>query len=149
MVEGSDETTSADIPEEFLDLFEKRSFAVVTTVLPGGGLHGTVVWIDYDGTHLLVNSTAGRRKVKNVERDPRLCAVIMDPETGYRYLWVDGTVETVTTTGATSHIDDLAKRYLDVDTYPYHNQDAERVLLKIRPDTCHGYASRVMQEFQS
>lgn len=148
MVEGSDETTSAVVPDEFHDLFEKQSFAVVTTVLPDDSLHGTVVWIDYDGTHILVNSAEGRRKVKNVRRDPRVSTVVLDPDSGYRYLWAAGTVESVTTDGATAHIDELAERYLGVDTYPYHEADTERVLLKIRPTTCHGYASRVMEDFQ-
>lgn len=148
MVAGSDETTGEDIPEGFRDLFEKPSFAALTTVLPNGHLHGTVVWIDYDGTHLLVNSAEGRRKVRNVRRDPRVCAVVMDPETGYRYLWVDGTVETISSEKADEHIDVLAQRYLDVDSYPYHDRDTQRVLLRIRPETCHGYASRVMQEFE-
>lgn len=148
MVTGSDETTSAEVPDAFLDLFEKPSFAIVTTVRPDGSLHGTVVWIDYDGTYLLVNTAEGRRKVANVERDPRIGVVVLDPDSGYRYLQASGTVESVTTEGAADHIDALADRYLGVDTYPYHDQDARRLLLKIRPETCHGYASRVMEEFE-
>lgn len=149
MVTGSDETTGTDVPEEFHDLFERPAFASMTTVLPDGTLHGTVVWVGYDGTDLLVNSAEGRRKVKNVRGDPRVCLVVIDPDSAYRYLWVAGEVTEVTTEGAAAQIDGLAQRYLGVEEYPYHDRDSQRVVLRVRPEVCHGYASRVMREFES
>lgn len=148
MVEGSDETTESNVPEEFHDLFERESFGVVTTLLPNDAFHVTVVWIDYDGTHLLVNSAAGRRKVKNVRRDPRVGVAVIDPSNPYRYLWVSGVVDEITTEGAVEHADSLAERYLGVAEYPYHDRDPERLILAIRPEICHGYASRVLEDFR-
>ncbi len=48
------------IPEKFLDLFEKRSFAYLATLGANGIPHITPVWIDYDGECLLVNSVKGQ-----------------------------------------------------------------------------------------
>ena len=62
----------ASIPESYHDLFDKRTFAHLSTVTPDGTPHPTPVWIDYDaGTdRLLVNTARGRRKERNVRRNP-------------------------------------------------------------------------------
>jgi general stress protein 26 len=64
----------SSIPDDLLDLFEKRTFAHVSTVLPDGTPHVTPVWIDYDpdADRLLVNTERGRRKVRNVEKNPKV-----------------------------------------------------------------------------
>lgn len=147
MVEKSEETTETTVPAEFEDLFERKSFAVLGTKLPNGAMHMTVVWIDYDGSHLLVNSAEGRRKVKNAKHNPGVGLAVLEPENPYRYLWVAGTATEIVEEGAESHAHSLAQRYLGVDEYPYLEQDPTRVLIKIRPDICHGYASRVLDEF--
>jgi hypothetical protein len=56
-----------------------------------------------------------------------------DPDDPYRYLSVTGEVEEITTDGAREHIDELARRYMDVDEYPNEIQ-TERIVLRIRPD---------------
>src|SRR6056297_2372966 len=62
----------ASIPEDDRDLFEKKTFAHVATMLPDGMPHVTPVWIGYDAdeNRLLVNTERHRRKAKNVENDP-------------------------------------------------------------------------------
>lgn len=124
----------AQIPDEFLDLFEKETYAHVTTLNEDGSPHTTPVWIDYgaDDGCLLVNTERHRRKAKNVERDPRISVSMTDPDTPYRYLSVTGEVEEVTTEGAREHIDGLARRYTG-DDYATPIQ-SERILLRIRPE---------------
>lgn len=46
----------AEIPTEYRDLFEERSFAFVATLLPDGAPHVTPTWVDFDGEHVLVNT---------------------------------------------------------------------------------------------
>ena len=149
MVKGSSETTETTVPEEYYDLFERKSFAMVTTRLPNDAMHVTVVWVDYDGTHVLVNSARSRQKVKNVRHNPEVGMGVLDMENPYRYLWVAGTVEELTEEGGVKHANKLAQRYLGVDEYPYLGRDPERVILKIRPDICHGYTSRVSEDFDA
>lgn len=122
------------IPQEFLDLFEKKSFAQLATLMPDGSPQVTPVWIDYDGTYLLVNSAKGRQKDLNMRRDPRVAVSIQDPEDPYRYLQVRGTVEVITQEGADEHIDGRAKHYLGLEKYPHREQGEIRVIYKIRPD---------------
>ena len=54
------------IPPTFLDLFEKASFANLATLMPDGSPQVTPIWVDYDGNHLLINSSAGRTKNRNM-----------------------------------------------------------------------------------
>ncbi|MFA9518271.1 pyridoxamine 5'-phosphate oxidase family protein [Halopenitus sp. H-Gu1] len=125
----------AEIPSEFHDLFEKKTFAHVTTMMPDGDPHVTPVWIDYDrdANRLLVNTERGRRKERNVASDPTIAASMIDPENPYRFLSVTGEVTEITTDGAREHIDELTRRYMGEDDYPNPIQ-TERVILRIRPD---------------
>jgi PPOX class probable F420-dependent enzyme len=122
------------IPAEFLDLFEKKAFAQLATVMPDGSPQVTPVWVDYDGEYILINSARGRQKEKNMERGAKVALSIMDPDDPYRYLQVRGEVAEVTEQGADAHIDKLAKKYMDVDSYPFRSPIEVRVIFKIRPE---------------
>src|SRR4029078_6169619 len=122
------------IPENYLDLFEKKAFASLATVMPDGTPQVTPVWVDFDGQHVLVNSARGRQKDKNMERNSSVSLSIMDPENPYRYLEVRGRVAEITEEGAAAHIDKMAKKYLDKDKYPFSQPGEVRVLYKITPE---------------
>lgn len=124
---------AANIPEKYQDLFEKKAFAHLATVMPDGTPQVTPVWVDYDGNHVLVNSARGRRKDKNMERNPAVSLSIMDPDNPYRYLEVRGRVVEITEEGAEEHIDKMAKKYMGLDKYPLRQPDEQRVLYKIEP----------------
>jgi PPOX class probable F420-dependent enzyme len=109
----------AQIPEKFADLFQKKAFASLATVMPDGRPQVTPVWIDYDGRHVLVNSARGRKKDQNMRRDPRVSVAIIDPDNPYRYIEIRGKVTEVTEHGASQHIDKMAKKYLNKDKYPF------------------------------
>ncbi len=123
----------ASIPEKYLDLFQKRAFANLATLMPDGQPQVTPVWCDWDGRHVLVNTAAGRQKDRNMRRDPRVSLAILDPENPYRYVEIRGRVAERTQEGAAAHIDKMAKKYLDKDKYPYAQPGEVRVLFKIEP----------------
>ena len=56
------------IPDQYLDFFQKRAFANLATLMPDGTPQVTPVWVDWDGTHILINSARGRQKDKNMQR---------------------------------------------------------------------------------
>jgi len=122
------------IPEKYLDLFDKKAFANLATVMPDGSPQVTPVWVDYDGKHLLVNSARGRQKDKNMGRNSSVALSIMDPDNPYRYLEVRGRVAEITEDGAAAHIDKMAKKYLGKDKYPFSQPGEVRVLYKIEPE---------------
>jgi PPOX class probable F420-dependent enzyme len=122
------------IPEKYRDLFNKRAFASLGTLMPDGSPQVTPVWCDFDGQHVIFNSARGRQKDRNVRRDPRVAMAIIDPDNPYRYLEIRGRVVEITEQGADSHIDKMAKKYLDADKYPYRQAGEVRVMYKIRPE---------------
>lgn len=116
-----------------LDLFNKRAFAQIVTLMPGGGPQVTSVWVDYDGEYILVNTSRGRQKELNVTRDPRVAIVISDPDNPYRQLIVRGKVVEVTEKGADEHIDKMAMKYRGLEKYPGRTPGMVRVIFKIKP----------------
>jgi PPOX class probable F420-dependent enzyme len=122
------------IPNKYLDLFNKKAFANLATLMPDGQPQVTPVWCDYDGQHVLINTAKGRQKDRNLRRDPRVSLAILDPDNPYRYLEVRGRVDEITEEGADEHIDRMAKKYMGVDKYPYRGPGEVRVLYKIKPE---------------
>lgn len=116
---------------KYQDLFQKKTFAHLVTLMPDGQPQVTPVWCDYDGTHLRLNTAQGRQKDKNMQRDGRVALSMMDPDNAYRYLEVRGRVAARVLEGADAHIDQLAKRYLGKDTYPFRRPGEVRVIYKI------------------
>lgn len=73
-------TEPEPIPEEYGDLFESRSFAFVSTLLPDGAPHVTPTWVDRENDHVLINTVLDNRKDRNVRRDPRVALAVVDLE---------------------------------------------------------------------
>jgi PPOX class probable F420-dependent enzyme len=92
------------IPEADRDLLEGRIYAVLATVMPDGQPQSTVVWCDYDGTHVLINTMRGFRKEKNMRANPRVTLLAYDQCNPLRSLEVRGTVVEMTETGALAHL---------------------------------------------
>ena len=125
---------SKAIPEKFLDLFTgKKAFANIATVMPDGTPQVTPIWFDYTNGKIRINTARGRVKEKNMKVGTKVALAIMDPANPYRYIQVRGPVVSVTERGADAHIDSLAKKYMDVDKYPFHQAGVARVIFEIEP----------------
>ncbi|MBI5506604.1 MAG: PPOX class F420-dependent oxidoreductase [Deltaproteobacteria bacterium] len=124
---------AVEVPASHRDLLSKKAFAHLATVTADGRPQVTPVWFDFDGTFIRVNSARGRAKDKHMRRDGRVALSILDPDNAYRYLEIGGAVVDITETGADAHIDALAKTYMGVDTYPFHQAGVQRVIYKIEP----------------
>ena len=120
------------IPESHRDIFERESYAHFATVMPDGTPQVTPVWVDHeDGEYVLVNTARGRRKEKNVRRNPKVGVSVLDPDDPYRYVSVRGEAE-LTEEGAVDHIDKLARQYMGVDEYPHHGEESgPRVIVRV------------------
>jgi PPOX class probable F420-dependent enzyme len=125
---------SDQIPNNFRDLFDKKAFAQLGTIMKDGSPQVTPVWVDFDGTHVRINSALGRVKDRNIRRNPNVAVTLQDPDNPYRYLTVRGRVEEITEEGADAHIDSLAKKYMGKDKYPLRQPGEVRVMYKIRPE---------------
>ena len=115
------------ISEGIRKLLDAPNFANLATLMPDGSPQVTPVWVDFDGTHILVNTAEGRQKPRNVRHDPRVAVSIFDHQSPYSYATVRGRVVEITHEGADQHIDRMAKKYLGRDTYPFR-QDRKSVV---------------------
>lgn len=114
--------------------------AVLVTLLEDGRPHASVVWYEFADGVLRLNSERGRRKVRNIERDPRVTIVVVDPDDQHRYLEVRGDAVSVTEHGALEHRAALDRRYLGSDHWSDPADDAHaRVVISVRPVSVHAH----------
>jgi PPOX class probable F420-dependent enzyme len=107
--------------------------AVISTHNADGSILSTVVWISLEDGVLAVNSAEGRRWPTNLERDPRITALVYPDGNPYEYVEIEGTA-TGTHEDADAHIDRLAKKYTGEDTFGGRTPDSVRVKYVIAPD---------------
>ena len=125
---------AAQIPDSFLDLFDKETIAYLAVHLKDQRMMVNPVWCSLDGGDVLINSVQGRAKDRMMRANPSVTLCITDPDSVFRYLEVRGTVTDITTDGADDHIDELSERYLGHDSYPFRKPEEKRVIYRIRPD---------------
>jgi len=100
-----------EIPASHRDLLNGPRVAALTTVMPDGTPQTTVVWCNFDGTHILVSTMRGFRKEKNMRRNPKVTLLCYDPRRPLRSLEIRGTVVGMTGEGALEHLDGLSELY--------------------------------------
>jgi PPOX class probable F420-dependent enzyme len=121
------------LDDEVAALARGANFASLTTLLPDGSPVSSLMWIDADDDHLLINTERHRLKYRNVSADPRVQVLIIDQDDLGHYAAVRGIVsEQVTGQAARDHIDRLAQKYLG---QPFDSERviSERIILKISP----------------
>jgi len=95
--------------------------------------------VDFDGEYVLINSTLERRKGRNMQVNPKVTLLVIDPQDTSRWMEVRGEVRAMTPHGAAEHADRLTQRYTAKqrfygDIYPVDQQFKEtRVIVKIEP----------------
>jgi PPOX class probable F420-dependent enzyme len=115
-------------------IFAKKVLAHVATLGPDGAPQVTPVWVMLDGDDIIINTALGRAKARNLASDSRVAVSLTDPDDSYSAIVVRGSVTGFTTEGADDVIDQLAKKYLDVDSYPMRREGEIRVTVRIHPD---------------
>ena len=127
------------IPESYLDLLQqKKAFAALATMMPDGTPQVTPVWFDYADGKLRVNTAKGRVKARNLKPGAAVALAIIDPDNPYRYLQIRGRVASTSEDGADAHIDQLAKKYLGKDSYPFRQPGEVRIMYEIEPRSVSG-----------
>ena len=111
-VVGMLRTVGPAIPESHRDLVECPPVAALTTMMPDGYPQTSVVWCDYDGTCIRVNTMRGFQKERNMRRNPKVTVLCFEPREPLRYLEIRGTVVEMTEDEALDHLDALTSKYL-------------------------------------
>ena len=128
------------VPNTHLDLFQEPVHGVLTTMMPDGMPQSSMVWVDYDGEYVLINTTLERQKGRNMQANPRVTVLVIDPNDSSRWIEVRGQVRELTQNCAEAHADKLTQRYCPGkrhfyrDIYPPEQKEKEtRVIVKIEP----------------
>ena len=99
------------IPDSHWDLIEGPVAVVLSTVMADGQPQNTVVWCDYDGTYVRINTMTAFQKAKNIQANPRVTLFAYRPDNPLRFIEVRGTVVEMTQEGAMEHLDQLSMLY--------------------------------------
>ena len=130
---------AATIPDSHRDLLTGPIHAVVSTLMPDGTPQSSIVWADYDGLYVLLNTTLERQKGRNMLGNPKVTVLVVDPNNTDRWIEVRGKVVAFDRDNAETHADKLAQSYTGKghfygDIYPVEQKHREtRVVVKIEP----------------
>jgi PPOX class probable F420-dependent enzyme len=126
--------------DEIRRLLDGPNFGVLATLNPGGGPQTSTMWVGRDGDDVLFSTVAGRRKHKNLERDPRASVTIIDAEDPYNYVELRGRV--------ISMDEDVGRAFDTGLSWKYDGKDpdadrpgAVRLILRMTVDRATGYAA--------
>ncbi|MCK2215660.1 PPOX class F420-dependent oxidoreductase [Actinomadura sp. ATCC 31491] len=116
-------------------LLDAPNIGILATINPDGAPQTSAVWMGTDGDDVVISSQAGRRKIRNLERDPRVSLCVFDRADPDRYVEVRG-VATVTEDEGRRLVVRLAERYDGEgagEEYLRLPPEAVRVTIRITP----------------
>ena len=87
----------------------------------------SIVW---DGEKIRFSSLERTKKIRNLRADPRIALSILDPDDPTHYLEVRGRAE-VEPDEDRAFVNAMARKYMDVDEYPYDPPDAKRMVVTV------------------
>ena len=129
--------------EDVLRFLEEKRFAVLATVNANGSPQQTVMWYELRGDTIVMNTNRGRKKDRNLTRDPRASLCVEDE---FRYVTLEGLIEFIEDPAtAQADIAALARRYHDADEAEKMAREVfapqERVTLLLHADRIdvHGF----------
>ncbi|WP_225850387.1 PPOX class F420-dependent oxidoreductase [Streptomyces sp. HPF1205] len=108
------------LPRELRDLIESGPLTHLTTVNADGSPQVTVIWIGLDGDEVVSGHMALHKKLRNIERDPRVVLSFLAPRdhsavlNEYAVLHARAVVQP--SDGAWDLLDRLTKVYMAPDT---------------------------------
>jgi PPOX class probable F420-dependent enzyme len=71
-------------------LIDGKNYAVLATLNPDGSPQTSVMWVGRDGDDLLMSTVEGRRKHRNMLRDPRVSVTVIDSADPESYVELRG-----------------------------------------------------------
>ena len=83
---------SISLSDATVALLDGKNYAVLATINPDGSPQTSVLWVGRDGNDLLFSTVAGRVKHRNMERDPRVSATVLDSADPENYVELRGRV---------------------------------------------------------
>jgi PPOX class probable F420-dependent enzyme len=129
---------SAPIPDDLRDLVDRPLFAALGTVRPDNTVQVNPMWFDFDGEHLRFTHTTYRAKYRNLQANPSMSLLVIDPDDPQRYVELRGALDKIEPDPEGDFYVHLGRRYGDADQAPPPDA-ADRVVLFMRIDKVAGH----------
>ncbi|MFF1420739.1 PPOX class F420-dependent oxidoreductase [Streptomyces sp. NPDC058280] len=126
---------AAALSEQLKQVLDGPVFVNIATIQPDGSPQVSPVWVKRDGDDVLISTTVGRRKERNLRRDARVTVVVQPFDSPYTYAEIRGSA-TLTTEGGEELINELSLKYTGkpyAEFNPTSADDSERVVVRITP----------------
>ena len=121
-------------------LLEGRNYAVLATVNPDGSPQTSAMWVGRDGDDAVMSTVEGRRKQRNMARDPRVSLTVIDSADGENYVELRGRVTMTPDVGLV--VDNrLSWKYDGKDKDP-DRPGMVRVVVRLAVEKAAGYAAQ-------
>jgi PPOX class probable F420-dependent enzyme len=124
------------------EIIAGRNYAHVAIPRSDGTVQTVIVWAHTDDGNITLNSAEGRQWPETLRRAGTATVTVMADGDPYEWVSVTGRLVEDTHDGADAHIDALAKKYLDADSYPYRQPGEQRISFALRPERVHYNAPR-------
>jgi PPOX class probable F420-dependent enzyme len=121
-------------PEEII---AGKNYAHVAIPRKDGTVQTVIVWAHTEGGDILLNSQEGRVWPETLRSAGNATVTVMADGNPYEWVSVTGRLTEDTHEGADEHIDSLAKKYLDADSYPYRKPGDQRIKFVLHPERVH------------
>jgi PPOX class probable F420-dependent enzyme len=129
---------SAPIPDDLRDLVDRPLFAALGTVRPDNTVQVNPMWFDFDGERLRFTHTTYRAKYRNLQANPSMSLLVIDPDDPQRYVELRGALDKIEPDPEGDFYVHLGRRYGDADQAPPPDA-ADRVVLFMRIDKVAGH----------
>ena len=119
---------AASIPDDYAHLLTEPNYGALGTIRPDGTVQVNPMWFEFDGTSLRFTHTTKRAKYRNLQLNPTMSLMVIDPANPFRYLEVRGTLSEAIPDPTGAFFVTLGKRYGNPDQQPPADS-ADRVIL--------------------
>ena len=126
------------IPEELAYLLRTNVLAHVSLTEADGSLVTHVMWVDYDGQHILTSSPTASYKSRALRRRPTIALSVVDPTNPWRRLSISGRVTEIRDDEGLAFINMLSGRYVGAP-YP---RSTPREIFVITPHRVRAFMGR-------
>lgn len=121
------------LSDELQAVLDSKVFAHLTTLDPDGTPQASAMWVMRDGDQIVMNTSEGRRKHRNLRNDPRVAISISPVDDAYTNYSIQGRVVEMRTSDGVAVIDELARKYTESDHYEWLTPGMVRVTMIIEP----------------
>jgi PPOX class probable F420-dependent enzyme len=116
---------------EAKSLIDRPNFAHLATLMPDGSPQSTPVWIGREGDKLIISTSEGSLKSKNMQKDPRLSVSVVDFHNPYEEVQIRGRVAERRPDPELKTMDKISHKYIGK---PFPMRDSKQVSLIIEVD---------------